>query len=100
MWIISDEFLRIIQASGGSAEQKRAERFLLKVTVVSDNPSFAAKMLKPTRRIGYSDIIILGTGDQMEIVTMTADAKAVRAASVQGVDFDVYLHPPYLLTGS
>jgi hypothetical protein len=95
-----DEFLRIIQASGGSAEQKRAERFLLKVAVISDDPSPAARMLKPTRRIGSSDIIILGTGDRMGMVTMTADAKAVRAASAQGVDFGVYLHSPYSLTGS
>ncbi len=57
-------------------------------------------MLKPTRRIGASDIIILGTGDQMGIVTMTADAKALRAASAQGVDFNIYLHQPYSLTGS
>lgn len=90
-----DEFLRIIQASGGSAE-----RFMKRVTVVPDNPSPAAQMLKPTRRIGENDIIILGTGDQMGIVTMTADAKAVRAASAQGVDFNVYLHSPYSLTGS
>jgi predicted nucleic acid-binding protein len=52
-----DEFLRIIQASGGSAEQERAERFLKRVTVVPDNPSPAAQMLKPTRRIGENDII-------------------------------------------
>jgi predicted nucleic acid-binding protein len=95
-----DEFLRIIQASGGSAEQERAERFMKRVTVVPDNPSPAAQMLKPTRRIGENDIIILGTGDQMGIVTITADAKAVRAASAQGVDFSVYLHSPYSLTGS
>ena len=95
-----DEFSRIIQASGGSAEQARADRFLQRITVIPDNPSPAAQMLQPTRRIGASDIIILGTGDQMGIVTMTADAKAVRAASAQGVDFNVYLHPPYSLTGS
>jgi hypothetical protein len=29
---------------------------------------------------------------------MTADAKAVRAASAQGVDFNVYLHFPFSLT--
>ncbi|WP_335137068.1 hypothetical protein [Nostoc sp.] len=34
----------------------------------------------------------------MGVVTMTADAKAVRAASAQGVDFNVYLHLPYSLT--
>ncbi|MEH2114609.1 DUF1308 domain-containing protein [Nostoc sp.] len=43
---------------------------------------------------------MLGTGDQMGVVTMTADAKAVRAASDQGVDFNVYLHLPFSLTGS
>lgn len=95
-----DEFLRIIHASGGSTEQERAERFLQRVTIVPDNPSSAAQTLKPTRRIGAKDIIILGTGDQMGIVTMTADVKAVRAASAQGVDFNVYHHPPYPFTGS
>ncbi len=45
-------------------------------------------------------IIILGTGDQLNIFTTTADAKAVRAASAQGVDFQVYIHPPFPLTGN
>ncbi|MEY3334921.1 MAG: hypothetical protein RLZZ176_3226, partial [Cyanobacteriota bacterium] len=44
--------------------------------------------------------IILGTGDQLNIFTTTADAKAVRAASAQGVDFQVYIHPPFPLTGN
>jgi hypothetical protein len=95
-----NEFSRIIEASGGSVEQARADRFLQRITVIPDNPSAVAQALQPTRRIGVSDIIILGTGDRMGIVTITADAKAVRAASAQGVDFNVYLHPAYLLTGS
>lgn len=68
--------------------------------IVPDNPSTRAKTLRLTRRIDVNDIIILGTGDQMGIVTMTADAKAVRAASAQGIDFNVYLHLPYSLKGS
>ncbi|QEI39740.1 hypothetical protein BMF77_00293 [Dolichospermum sp. UHCC 0315A] len=32
--------------------------------------------------------------------TTTADAKAVRAASAQGVDFHVYIHPPFPLIGN
>ncbi len=94
-----DEFLGIVQCSGGSAEQARAVRLVQRITVIPDNPSAAALNLQPTRSLGVNDIIILGTGDQMGIVTMTADAKAVRAASTQGVDFNVYLHPPYPLTG-
>ncbi len=95
-----DEFTNIVKYSGGTLEQERANRFLERVTVVLDSPSIAAQALKPTRSLDPNDIIILGTGDQMGIVTMTADAKAVRAASAQGVDFNVYLHPPYPLTGS
>ncbi|WP_277926138.1 DUF1308 domain-containing protein [Nostoc sp. FACHB-857] len=50
--------------------------------------------------MGANDIIILGTGDRLGIVTMTADAKAVRAALSQGVKFNVYIHQPCLLTGN
>ncbi|MFM6007377.1 MAG: DUF1308 domain-containing protein [Sphaerospermopsis kisseleviana] len=71
-----------------------------RVTIVPDNPSPRALNLQPTRKIGINDIIILGTGDQLGIVTTTADAKAVRAASAQGVDFLVYIHPPFPLTGN
>ncbi len=95
-----DEFLNITQNSGGSSEQARADRFVQRIVVVPDNPSIAAQSLQPTRRLGVNDIIILGTGAQMEIVTMTADAKAIRAASAQGVNFNVYLHLPYSLTGN
>ncbi|MEH1933485.1 MAG: DUF1308 domain-containing protein [Nostoc sp.] len=95
-----NEFVNIVQYSAGSSEQTRANRFLQRVTVVPDNPSAAAQKLKPTRSLDANDIIILGTGDQMGVVTMTADAKAVRAASAQGVDFNVYLHLSFSLTGS
>lgn len=95
-----DEFVNIIQYSAGALEQDRANRFLDRVTIVPDNPSVAAQTLKPTRSLDPNDIIILGTGDQMGIVTMTADAKAVRAASAQGVNFNVHLHSSYPLTGS
>jgi hypothetical protein len=48
----------------------------------------------------FNYIIILGTGDQLNIITITADAKAIIAASAQGVDFHVYIHPPFPLTGN
>jgi predicted nucleic acid-binding protein len=95
-----DEFTNIVQRSGGASERSRAERFLQRVTLVPDNPSLAAQALQPTRNLDVNDIIILGTGDRLGIVTMTADVRAVRAASAQGVDFDVYLHPPYPLMGT
>ncbi|MCU0534363.1 MAG: DUF1308 domain-containing protein [Hydrococcus sp. Prado102] len=49
------------------------------------------------RNPGNCDIV--GRPDGNCIVTMTADAKAVRAASAQGVNFNVCLHLPYPLTG-
>lgn len=70
------------------------------VNIIPDNPSAKALKLQPTRRLGANDIIILGIGDQFGIMTMTADAKAVRAASVQGVDFSVYIYTPCPLTGN
>ena len=65
---------------------------------IPDSPSERALNLKPTRRLGEQDIIILGTGDKLGIVTLTADAKAIKAALAQGVDFKVYVHPPCPLT--
>jgi hypothetical protein len=81
-------------------EQARASRFLQRITIIYDNPSVRALKLQPTRKLGVNDIIILGTGDRLSIITTTADAKAVRAASAQGVDFNVYIHPPCPLTGN
>ena len=93
------EFINIAFTIGGSSEQNRANRFLGRVQTIPDSPSPRAMNLKPTRKLGEQDIIILGTGDSLGIVTLTADAKAVKAASSQGVDFSVYVHPPYPLLG-
>jgi predicted nucleic acid-binding protein len=94
------EFIPIVKTIARLSEQTRANRLLQRVTIIPDNPSSRALNLKPTRNLGINDIIILGTGDQLGIVTTTADAKAVRAASAQGVDFHVYIHPPFPLTGN
>lgn len=93
------EFIDIVLTIGGSSEQNRANRFLGRVQTIPDSPSSRALNLKPTRRLGKQDIIILGTGDSLGIVTLTTDAKAVRAALAQGVDFSVYIHPPFPLVG-
>ncbi|CBN56983.1 MULTISPECIES: DUF1308 domain-containing protein [Kamptonema] len=94
-----DEFINIVQSRGGILEQGRASRFLQRVTVIPDNPSPRALNLQVTRSLGANDIIIFGTGDRLGITTMTADAKAIRAISGQGVDFSVFCHLPCRLTG-
>jgi|GEM_PF-729074 len=95
-----NELTNIVQSIAGSLEQARASRFLQRVAVIRDNPSVRSLNLQITRNLGANDIIILGTGDQLGITTMTADAKAVRAISGQGVDFSVYVHPPCRLRGN
>ena len=94
------EFQQIVATIGGPSEQARAQRLLIRVTIVPDNPSARARGLTPTRNLQPNDITILGTGDEMGIITLTADQHAVRAASSQGVDFQVFVHPPVPLTGS
>ena len=94
------EFTTIVKTIARLSEQTRANRLLQRVTIIPDNPSPRALNLQPTWKLGINDIIILGTGDQLNIFTTTADAKAVRAASAQGVDFHVYIHPPFPLTGN
>ena len=95
----ANEFRKIVNGAGGVLEQSRAERFLERVTIIPDNPSARAMDLQVTRKVGTNDIIIFGTGDNLNAVTMTADAKFVRGASAQGVDFDVYVHQPVPLQG-
>ena len=91
------EFRSIVEDIAGDREKARAERFLQRVQILADNPSDRALNLKPTRKLGDNDIIILGTGDKLGIITLTADIKAVKAALAQGVDFEVHIHPPYPL---
>ncbi|WP_445638276.1 DUF1308 domain-containing protein [Nostoc sp. DSM 114161] len=90
------EVTDIIQCSGGLSEQARASRLMQRLNIIPDEPSTLALNLQPTRSLGANNIIILGTGDRLGIVTMTADAKAVRATLSQGVKFNVYIHQPCL----
>ncbi|HAC62391.1 MAG TPA: DUF1308 domain-containing protein [Cyanothece sp. UBA12306] len=93
------EFRNIVQTIGGEREQQRGINFEKYIVIIPDNPSKRALNLQPTRKLGINDIIILGTGDNLGIVTMTGDAKAIRSASNQGVNFIVYLHQPVPLKG-
>ena len=93
------EFKNIVNGAGGALEQARTKRLLNRVTIIPDNPSARAINLQITKKVGANDKIIFGTGDNLNIVTMTNDAKFVRGASAQGVDFNVYVHSPMPLTG-
>jgi hypothetical protein len=65
------EFTNIVKTIARLSEQNRANRLLQRVTIIPHNPSPKALNLQPTRKLGINDIIILGTGDQLNIVTTT-----------------------------
>ena len=64
------EFISIAFTIGGISEQNRANRFLKRIQTVPDSPSQRALNLRPTKKISKQDIIILGTGDKLGIVTL------------------------------
>lgn len=94
-----EEFRNILLKIGGEKEKQRGIKLEKRIIIVPDDPSDRALKLRETRQLGKNDIIILGTGDKLGIITMTADQKAIRAASGQGVKFNVYTHPPCRLQG-
>lgn len=92
------EFKNIVNGVGGPLEQARAQRFLNRVNIIPDSPSTRSLGLQTTKKVGANDITIFGTGDNLGITTMTSDAKFVRGAQAQGVDFDIFVHDPVPLT--
>ncbi|OJH38634.1 hypothetical protein BON30_20570 [Cystobacter ferrugineus] len=92
------EFQGMLRVAGPE-ETARAQRFLDRVTIIPDNPSSRALKLKETKSVGSNDIKIFGTGDNMGITTMSSDAKFLRGAKAQGVEFDAFLHSPVPLRG-
>jgi len=95
----ADEFTGAVARLAGPSEKAAADALMHRVTVVADNPSLRAAGLRPTGNLGANDIQIFGTADQMGIPIFTSDARALRAAWAQGVDFDAFLHPPISFLG-
>ncbi len=95
----ADEALDAASRLAGPKEQERFLRFLDRVEIISDNPSQRALNLKTTRKVGDADKIIFGTADNMGIQTITSDAKFLKGASAQGVDFDALVHDPFSYLG-
>lgn len=93
------EFQKAVNGSAGPLEKARAARLLARLSIVPDNPSPRARALRSTNGLGHPDIIIFGTGDTLRAVTVTADAKAVRASIAQGAGFALVLIPSIPLTG-
>ncbi|WP_084668068.1 DUF1308 domain-containing protein [Myxococcus stipitatus] len=92
------EFQSMIRVAGPE-EAERTKRFLGRVSVVPHNPSARSMGLNVTKGVGVNDIRTFGTGNAMGTPTMTSDAKFLRGAPAQEVDFGAFAHAPVPLRG-
>ncbi|MCB9457531.1 MAG: DUF1308 domain-containing protein [Anaerolineaceae bacterium] len=89
------EFLVGLNSNAGPTETIYSTALLTQVSVVLDNPSARFAALKPTASLGVNDIIILGTGDQLRIPTLTGNTRALNYIRSQGIlDFNGIPHSP------
>ena len=96
------DFKSIVATLGGEGEKKRAQDLLENKlhAVVADRISERISKLKLSGQIKNRSISIFGTGDAMQIVTVTANVGFVRAAQGQGVTLAVVHHESRALTES
>nr|XP_057924638.1 UPF0415 protein C7orf25 homolog [Doryrhamphus excisus] len=92
------DFQLILDTLGGPGEKERASQLLARLHLVDDSPSERALGLTPSAKVNRRSLLIFGTGDSIQAVTMTANSRFVRAAANQGVRFSVFIHQPRALT--
>lgn len=92
------DFQLILDTLGGPGEKERAQKLLARLQVVDDQPSERTRHLTPSTKINHRSLMIFGTGDSLQAVTMTANSRFVRAAANQGVRYSVFIHQPRALT--
>ncbi|XP_077581390.1 UPF0415 protein C7orf25 homolog [Stigmatopora nigra] len=93
-----DDFQTILNTLGGPGEKERARLLLGRLRLVDDRPSERALALAPSAKVNRRSLLIFGTGDRLRALTLTANARFVRAAANQGVRFSVFVHEPRALT--
>ncbi|XP_061549120.1 UPF0415 protein C7orf25 homolog [Phycodurus eques] len=92
------DFQLILDTLGGPDEKERARQLLARLRLVDDRPSERALALAPSAKVNRRSLLIFGTGDSLQAITMTANSRFVRAAANQGVRFSVFVHQPRALT--
>ncbi|RXN08696.1 UPF0415 C7orf25-like protein [Labeo rohita] len=93
-----EDFRVILDTLGGPGEKSRAETLLARLKVVPDQPSERTKRLVMSSKVNRRSLMIFGTGDTLQAITMTANSGFVRAAANQGVRYSVFIHQPRALT--
>ncbi len=93
-----DDFLTILKTLGGPGEEERANELLSRIQVVPDRCSARLDSLKMGGKVRGRSKVIFGTGDEMKVVTVTANAGFVRAAKSQHMELAVIIHESRALT--
>lgn len=93
------EVTNIVGKTGGPLEQARLAELLKRVTVIPDGVSSGFSGARVTGNIGANDIQIFGTGDARGLMTLTTDAKGLRALQAQGINVKAIRFDPVPLTG-
>jgi len=83
---------------GGEEEKERAAELLKDITVVPDQMSERVQSLAVTGNIKGRSLVIFGTGDAIQAVTVTANSGFIRSAKTQGVELAAYIHESRALT--
>ncbi|XP_071944454.1 UPF0415 protein C7orf25 homolog [Antedon mediterranea] len=82
----------IVSNVAGPMEQARAKTLLTKVTIVDDCVSKRTQELGWSNKIKERPKIIFGTGDALEMVTVSANGSFIRSASKHNITYAVDLH--------
>jgi len=91
-------FNEIVKIIAGPKEKKRADALLKRITIVKDSPSERCLALQTSSKIRRRAIVIFGTGDQRQAVTVTSNSGFIRAARQSGVDITAFEHQARALT--
>ena len=87
-----DKFKEIVGLIGGEREKERMTAVLGGIRVIPDQPSPRALSLAECRKIGAMQKAVFGTGDTLQIPTITSNTTFVRAAQSKGLLFSVLVH--------
>lgn len=88
----------IVSTIAGPSEKERYNQLKSQIIVVPDQPSTRASGLLKAKKINSMTVAVFGTGDSLQISTLTANLSFLRAAKDKCVEFSAILHPARALS--
>jgi len=92
------DFTTILNTLGGEGERERGLQFIQRIKVVPDSHSVKTEGLQMSGKIKDRSLCIFATGDNLRVLTVTANTGFIRAAAGQGANFAVVTHQSRALT--